>query len=108
MVRITADKNTFVCPKCNNNIPWTEMLQFKKGHETVCSNCKTHLVTKNPVSFSWGFLLGFLGFIVPAKTISYLYDNILLAFICGVSGATLIILILLIYLYNTTEFIEAN
>lgn len=84
------------------------MLQLRKNHETVCVNCNTHLVTQKPVSFSWGFFLGFLGFVIPTKTISYLYDNVLLAFLCGVLGATIIIILLLVYIYNTTEFVEAN
>lgn len=59
------------------------MLKFKKGHKTIYGPCNTRLVPKKPKSFSWGFLLEFLRVTVLAKTISYLYNNIVLNFLQG-------------------------
>lgn len=96
--------NKFICPKCLTKVPWVEMLNFKKNHITLCSNCNSHLIPKNQISFLQGFIPGVLGFIVPAKTITYLYDNILFGFFAGVTGAICVIVFLLIYIYKMTKF----
>ena len=50
----------FKCPNCKNKIPFNEVFQFKKGHQTICSNCNTSLRPKKVKSWNWGFFIGFL------------------------------------------------
>jgi len=108
MLKITNNKDAFICPHCGNKLPWKELIQIhKKNYQIVCGHCHTHLAPKSIMSFPWGFLFGFLGFVVPAKTITYLYGNAWYGLIAGIVGGAIVVLFLIIYLYNTTEFIES-
>lgn len=58
------------------------------------------------MSFSWGFCLGWAGFIIPAQIVRYLYGNSLYPILAGIAGAAIFIFALIVYLYNTVEFVE--
>jgi len=95
----------FTCPVCDTKITWKELFIFKKNHVTFCTKCKSHLKPKNPKSFQWGFALGFLGCIIPGYISIYIYHDFR-SLLVGLISSILSIIIVVVYLFLTIEFIE--
>jgi CXXC-20-CXXC protein len=104
--KLTKRMNNFKCPNCNNKIPFNEVFQFKKGHQTVCNHCNTTLKPKKIKSWNWGFLIGFLAVVIPAKLYLNYHKNFLIAASIGIVFGAIAILLIAYYTYKTTEFEE--
>ena len=96
----------FKCSNCNNKIPFKEVFQFKKGHQTICNNCNTTLRPKKVTSWNWGFFIGLLAVVVPAKLYLNDHKNFFIAASIGIVFGTIAILLIAFYTYKTTEFEE--
>ena len=94
----------FTCPCCGFKIPLKELVIFRKDHVTLCGSCSASLTPVNGKSFHWGFVFGFLGFLIPAEIIKMLNHSPILAFCCGVAGSIIVISLVALYVRKTTVF----
>jgi hypothetical protein len=90
------------CPYCKKKLPFSYVIKIKNDHSFECPNCCEIISPETTKSFTSGYILGFLGFIIPAKVLLYFYDGFFFAFLGGLmSGITVIFLISLYVYYNT-------
>jgi ABC-type Fe3+ transport system permease subunit len=68
----------------------------------ICSSCLSPLELINAKSFHWGFAYGLLGFLIPAEVIKYVFHSSIIAFISGVIGALVTILLVALYVKKNT------
>lgn len=97
----------YQCPKCKKKIPLDiRVLIFNRNLETICKNCGEQLKAKKPIKWNVGFLIGFISFGIPAQLILFFKRDFLLAASVGLLSATILIVLFILYIYKTTEFIE--
>lgn len=96
----------FKCSKCKNSIPFKEVFKLKRNHQTICYSCNSLLRPKKTKSWNWGFFIGFLAVIVPAKIYLNFDKNIFIAVSIGIFFGIISILSIALYVYTTTEFEE--
>lgn len=98
----------FTCPVCSNKLPFREVFRFNKGHVLQCPDCDSKLRPANVKSWNFGFVIGFLGFVVPAELVRYHWDSVMLAALIGVTTGGFAILTVALFTYLNTDFIEAT
>lgn len=95
-------KEKFQCPHCKSKLPFLFVVKIKNGHEFECPSCGETIMPEQTKSFLWGYVLGFLSFVVPAQVIIYMYDNIVLAFMVSTMSALTVIFLIALYVYSNT------
>lgn len=98
---------SFQCPHCWRKLPFSFVVKIKNDHEFECPNCREMLVPEKTKSFLWGYVLGFLSFVVPAQVLLYLYDDITLAFSVSAVCAMVAILLIALYVYSNTSLTKS-
>lgn len=93
----------FICPHCRSKLPFSYVLKIKTDHQFDCPSCGETLVPLKTKSFTWGYIIGFLAFVVPGQILLYLYDDIGLAFMVSTVSALTAILIISVYIYSNTR-----
>jgi len=98
-------KATFTCPACHDDIGFKNVMKVADNHDFKCPHCNTSLTLKQSKTWRWGFLIGLISVVVPAKIcLEYFQYNIFVALAIGaVCGATAIIGIC-VYVYKSTFF----
>ncbi|WAC13158.1 hypothetical protein [Dyadobacter pollutisoli] len=98
-------KETFTCPACKNDLGFKNLIKIADGHDFKCPHCGTFLRPQQSKTWRWGFLIGSISAVVPAKIyLEYFQDNIFVALMIGaICGATAIMGIC-VYVYRTTVF----
>ena len=94
----------FTCPICGNKIPFNEVFKFKKDHQTKCFQCNTNLKPKNVKSWNWGFFMGFLAVIIPARIFFIYHKNFFIGASIGIVCGMIAIFLIAYYTYKTTDF----
>lgn len=95
-------KEKFQCPHCKKKLPFFFVVKIKSDHEFECPNCGNTIVPESTKSFVWGYVLGFLSFVVPAQLLLYLYNDFLLAFMVSIMSALTVIFFIALYVYSNT------
>jgi DNA-directed RNA polymerase subunit RPC12/RpoP len=101
---INSKSRPFTCPSCGLRLPLKELLAFNKDHVVVCPYCSSTLAPIKTRSFHWGFAFGFIGFLIPAELLKFLFNSSLLAFFGGMLGGLLTILSIALFVKKTTYF----
>jgi predicted RNA-binding Zn-ribbon protein involved in translation (DUF1610 family) len=96
-------KESFQCPHCRTKLPFFFVAKIKNDHEFECPNCGETLVPEKTKSFLWGYVLGFLAFVVPGQILLYLYDDFVLAFMASTICALTAIFLIAVYIYSNTS-----
>jgi DNA-directed RNA polymerase subunit RPC12/RpoP len=94
----------FRCPRCGSKLPFKVLFIFEIDHITICSACSAPLEPINAKSFRWGFAYGFIGFLIPAEVSKFIYHSSPLAFLSGVLGGVITILLVAHYVKRNTFF----
>ncbi len=98
----------FCCPHCERKMPFRLIMKVKKDHVFECPYCEGGVVPKKTKSFAWGYVLGFLSFVIPQQIVFYLHEDIVLAFLIGFLHFVVAFGLVSLYLYLNTEFIKAR
>jgi len=98
------EMKAFICPSCKHALPSKELFSFRKNHITICRHCSSHLEPVNGKSFYWGFVLGFIGFLIPAELLKLFFDSLLLSFVGGLFGGLFTILLVALFIRKRTFF----
>ena len=99
---VMEKKEKFECPHCKKKLPFFYVIKIKSDHEFECQYCGKAIVPEHTKSFTWGYVLGFLGFIIPAKVLLYLYNNFLFAFLAGLMSGLTVVFFIALFIYSNT------
>ena len=83
------------------------VVKIKNDHEFDCPSCGESLVPEKTKSFTWGYIIGFLAFVVPAQIMLYLYDDIVLAMLAGTACGMTAIFTIALYVYSNTRLTKS-
>jgi|SRR5690554_6542356 len=98
---------SFQCPNCGTKLPFSFVVKIKNDHEFDCPNCGAALVPEKTKPFLWGYVIGFLAFVVPAQVLLYQYDDIALAFSVSAVCTLVAILFVALYVYSNTNLTKS-
>jgi len=98
----------FCCPHCERKLPFRLIMKVKNEHVIDCPFCGESVVPKKTKSFTWGYVIGFLSFVVPEQIVFYLHEDIVMAFLIGFLHALTAFGLVSLYLYCNTKFIKAT
>lgn len=101
-------KEPFSCPHCAKKLPFRIILKVKNGHELDCPNCGEIIVPLKTKSFTWGYVIGFLSFVIPQQIVFYLHRDIVMAFLIGILHSVTAFGLVSIYLYCNTQFVKPS
>src|SRR5690554_555930 len=100
-------KEKFQCPNCGTKLPFMFVVKIKNDHEFNCPSCGASLVPEKTKSFTWGYIIGLLAFLVPFNVMLYFEDDFLLALLVGtVCGLTAIFLVS-VYVYSNIRLTKS-
>ncbi len=95
-------KEKFECPHCKKKLPFFFVVIIKSGHAFECQNCGKTIIPESTKSFTWGYVFGFLGFIIPAKILLYFYNDFLFAFLAGLMSGLTVVFFIALFIYSNT------
>lgn len=98
----------FTCPVCSNKLPFRKVFRFNKGHVLECPVCDSKLRPVNAKSWNAGFVVGFLGVVIPAEAVRYHWQSVMLAVLIGITTGAFTILAVALYTYLDTDFEEVR
>lgn len=101
-------KEPFICPHCGKKLPFRIILKIKNGHKFNCSHCGEVIVPLKTKSFTWGYVIGFLSFVVPQQIVFYLHQDFMLSFLIGLLHTIVAFGLVSLYLYFCTEFVKPS
>jgi len=100
-------EENFQCPHCCVKLPFIYVVKIKNDHEFDCPHCGGTIVPEKTKSFLWGYVLGFLAFVVPAQITLYLYDDIVLTFVVSTMCSLTVIFLISVYIYSNTRLTKS-
>lgn len=99
------DKKVFICPSCKHNLGFKNVIKIADDHDFKCPYCGTLLTPKQSKTWRWGFLIGLISVVVPAKIyLEYFQDNIFVALLIAATCGATAIMGICVYVYLTTTF----
>ena len=101
-------KEPFCCPHCGKKLPVSIIMKIKREHVFECPFCGGAIVPKKTKSFTWGYVIGFLSFVIPQQIVLSLEQDIVLAFLIGILHVVVTFGLVSLYLYLNTKFIKAT
>lgn len=101
-------KVKFECPNCKKKLPFFFMTKIKTDHAFDCLNCDEKIIPERSKSFTWGYVIGFLSFMIPAQTLLYLNHDFLVSFLLALLFGLVSVFFVATYIYTTTNLIKSN
>lgn len=101
-------KEKFECPHCKKKLPFFFVTKIKADHAFDCLYCGEKIIPERSKSFTWGFVIGFLSFVIPAQTLLYLNHNFLVSFLVALLFGLVSVFFVASYVYTTTHLIKSN
>ena len=96
-------KEKFGCPHCKMKLPFFFVTKIKTDHAFDCPNCGEKIIPERSKSFTWGYVIGFLSFVIPAQTLRYLNHNFLVSFLAALLIGLVSVFFVASYVYTTTH-----
>ncbi len=82
--------------------------QDKTDHAFDCLNCGEKIIPERSKSFTWGYVIGFLSFVILAQTLLYLNHDFLVSFLLALLFGLVSVFFVATYIYTTTHLIKSN
>ncbi len=101
-------KEKFECPNCKKKLPFFFVTKIKTDHAFDCINCGEKIIPERSKSFTWGYVIGFLSFVIPAQTLLYLNHDFLVSFLLALLFGLVSVFFVATYIYTTTHLIKSN
>ena len=101
-------KEKFECPHCKKKLPFFFVTKIKADHAFDCLNCGKKIITERSKSFTWGYVIGFLSFVIPAQTLLYFNHNFLVSFLVALLFGLVSVFFVASYVYTTTHLIKST
>jgi DNA-directed RNA polymerase subunit RPC12/RpoP len=98
-------KTPFTCPACKNVLGFKNVIKIADGRDFKCPHCGSMLTPKLSKTWRWGFLIGSISVVVPAKIyLAYFQDNIFVALLIGAAFGAAAVLGICVYVFKHTIF----
>ena len=101
-------KEKFECPHCKMKLPFFFVIKIKTDHEFDCLYCGEKMVPERSKSFTWGYVIGFLSFVLPAQILRYLNQDFVVVFLVALLFGLVSVFFVASYVYTTTHLIKSN
>lgn len=101
-------KEKFECPHCKKILPFFFVTKIKADYAFDCLNCGEKIIPERSKSFTWGYVIGFLSFVIPAQTLFYLNYDFLVSFLAALLFGLVSVFLVASYVYTTTHLIKSN
>jgi DNA-directed RNA polymerase subunit RPC12/RpoP len=101
-------KEKFECPHCKKKLPFFFVTKIKADHVFDCLYCGEKIIPESSKSFTWGYVIGFLSFVLPAQFLHYLNHNFLVSFLAALLFGLVSVFLVASYVYTTTDLIKST